>query len=98
MPQAPLTYSYQPTMSPPPAPPAPPSYTYALRHASAECGAQSANLGHMQSAAICATTAGQAGCSSFMHSASYPVWGCRCCSRADGGTAHNLWSVYDDVT
>ena len=76
-------------------PPHPSAYTYMLRVANAECGGQSLNLGHQQTPAICAFAAGRAGCDSFMHSSAYPGWGCRCCSRADGGNAHNLWSVYN---
>ena len=71
------------------------TYTYAERHDKAECGSQSVNLGSLQTPALCAMVAGEAGCKSFMHSASYPVWGCRCCSDPDDGSSHNLWSVYD---
>ena len=53
-----------------------------------------ANLGNLPSPAACATAAGEAGCTSFMHSASYPSWGCRCCSDPDGGSAHGSWDVY----
>jgi hypothetical protein len=29
-----------------------------------------------------------------MFSHEYPIWGCRCCSVAEGGRPHKLWSVY----
>ena len=73
------------------------TYTYSERRSQAECGSQSHNLGVQQSPAVCAIAAGARGCSSFMHSAAYPSWGCRCCSQADGGQVHSLWSVYDVV-
>lgn len=29
-----------------------------------------------------------------MFSHAYPVWGCRCCAKAEGGRPHKLWNVY----
>ena len=85
-----------PSTSPPP-PPAPPSYSYSLRHELAACSSQSVNLGNHRSPSLCATVAGAAGCTSFMHSSSNPSWGCRCCRRPDPEKSHQLWAVYNVI-
>ena len=73
------------------------TFTYSLLRADAECGSQLRNLGLQQSPAVCAMAAGRSGCTSFMHSSAYPVWGCRCCriGQAANGKSHGLWDVYD---
>ena len=73
------------------------TFSYALRHQSAECSAQSQDLGIHFSPYLCALAAGEAGCTSFMFSSAYPSWRCRCCSRPDPGDAHSLWSVFDVI-
>ena len=73
------------------------TFSYATRHENAECGSQLQYVGVFSTAALCASEAGTLGCSSFMFSSTYTVWGCRCCSAPDGGNSHTLWDVYDVV-
>jgi len=42
----------------------------------------------------CTDLAVRAGCTTFMFSSSYPVWGCRCCDDPSAAAAHALWSLY----
>ena len=73
------------------------AYAYTMRHEEAECGSQSSNLGAFSTPALCAAEAGSSGCTSFMFSSEYNVWGCRCCADPDGGNQHALWDVYNVV-
>jgi len=59
-----------------------------------ECGKQSRNFGPLKSPEACGAVAQENKCESFMFSHKYPVWGCRCCAKAEGGRAHKLWNVY----
>lgn len=59
-----------------------------------ECGAQSRNFGPIRTPEACASVAVDNQCESFMFSHKYPVWGCRCCAKAEGGRPHRLWNVY----
>eukprot|EP00966_Prymnesium_polylepis_P035826 831793-Prymnesium_polylepis.1 len=65
-----------------------------LHSANAECSSRSFNLGTQQTPSICATAARQQGCHTFMHSSSYPVWGCICCDQKVGDIPHPMWDVY----
>jgi len=45
-----------------------------------ECESQSRNYGEIKTPEECAAVAFNDGCSYFMFSHTYTVWGCRCCS------------------
>ena len=73
-----------------------------LTHSSAQCSAESENLGNMASPKHCALAASlRKNCGmTFMFSDSYPVWGCRCCVPGDppneSGNAN--WSLFSLVS
>lgn len=67
---------------------------FKLAHRYRECGKQSRNFGPIKTAEACASVALEDNCESFMFSHKYPVWGCRCCDKAEGGKLHKLWHVY----
>ncbi|KAL1523603.1 hypothetical protein AB1Y20_018539 [Prymnesium parvum] len=100
----------QPFPSPAPAPP-PPSYRFdsALLFADQECGLQhpdglseGTGLGVHSSVESCALAAGEhhlvhGRCETFQFSSAYPIWGCICCHKADGGRHSLKWAVYQLV-
>lgn len=59
-----------------------------------ECGRQGRNFGPLKTPEACGMVAMEAKCESFMFSHKYPVWGCRCCAKPEGGRPHKLWNVY----
>jgi len=99
-----LTFTYKlvpyPPTPPPPAPSTPPCpATAVLSAASMSCegSAQGANLGAFNYGDTydqCTDLAVRAGCTTFMFSSSYPVWGCRCCDDPSAAGAHALWNLY----
>jgi hypothetical protein len=48
-------------------------------HKYRECGEQGKNYGPLATPEACSAVALDNGCSNFMFSHEYPVWGCRCC-------------------
>lgn len=70
-----------------------------LFESGSECahGEQLKNLGPIETPHDCALMVQEEDeCTStlFMWSASYPVWGCRCCNYDHNPVEHNLWTLY----
>lgn len=97
---------------PPPPSPSGVIYTAAAAYTHAVCGSQHADgvsegifLGTQRTAEECAQAAGgvweasgNANCSHFQHSHTYPmVWGCLCCVQSAGGRPDPEWTVYQTV-
>ena len=92
--------------SPPPSPSPPSPFAASLLYTHRECGLQhpdglseGVGLGSHPSAESCALAAGSyylisGECQTFQYSAIHPLWGCICCTQADGGRPSSLWAVY----
>ena len=65
-----------------------------IKTANYGCKKQGKNFGNLKTPEDCAIVANREGYNYYMFSTSYPNWGCRGCTKINGGNKNSNWDVY----